>query len=551
MDLRSPGIGVTEQERGVFMQDESEQQGFLNVTDAIFGPWDRSDAEERPAVVYRDQIWSYRQLIDEINRVGNGLLKMGVEPEDRILLIGYDSPFFVAIMFGAMKIGAVPVPVNTYLSARDYRYFLEDSRAKVLVTQPEIWDQAASESSLGVSDLRWVMLLPGLKDAFVRPQGYGGPFLFYQDWIEQWDTKLEAAKTHPDDMAFWLYSSGSTGRPKGVVHCHKDMLFANRVYARNILNVTERDRLYSASKLYFAYGLGNGSYFAFANGASAVLVPDKVDPLNVFTTLETSHPSLFFGVPTLFNAMLRIPNSYSPQGLRACVSAGEPLSQEIYLRWKNQFGVEILDGIGSTEVLHIYISNRLGRSQPGTTGTVVPGYEVRIFDEDLQPVKSGDMGDLYVKGESVAPYYWGKSQKTRESMIGEWFKTGDKYFQDVEGHFVYCGRSDDMIKVGGIWVSPIEVENALAEHPLVMEAAVIGQRDENDLEKPAAFVVLHPDAAPGPQLATELQNFVKEHLAHYKFPREIYFVAELPKTATGKIQRYRLREEKWLAKTLE
>lgn len=531
------------------MPDETEQQRLLNVTDAIFGHWDRPDAEERVAVVYRDQVWSYRRLIDEVNRVGNGLLKMGVEAEDRILLIGYDSPFFVAILFGAMKIGAVPVPVNTYLSPQDYRYFLEDSRAKVLVIQPEIWDEVAPELSQAASDLKWVMLLPGLKDSFVRPQGYGGPFLFYQDWIGQRDTSLKAAKTHRDDMAFWLYSSGSTGRPKGVVHCHKDMLFANEMYARNILNVTEQDRLYSASKLYFAYGLGNGSYFALANGASVVLVPDKVDPQHVFSTIEQTHPSLFFGVPTLFNAMLRSPGSYSLSGIRACVSAGEPLSQEIYLRWKSRFGVEILDGIGSTEVLHIYISNRLGQSQPGTTGTVVPGYEVRILDQELQPVKPGDMGDLYVKGDSVAPYYWGQYHKTRASMIGEWFKTGDKYFQDADGHFVYCGRSDDMIKVGGIWVSPIEVENALVQHPLVVEAAVIGQLDADGLEKPAAFVVLQSDVTAGPQLVAELQDFVRGHLAHYKFPRAIYFVSELPKTASGKIQRYRLREEAMLSGT--
>ncbi len=529
------------------MVEHSEQDRLLNVTDAIFRPWDNPDAIQRTAVIYRNQIWSYRQLIDEINRVGNGLLHMGVEPEDRILLIGYDSPFFVAMLFGAMKIGAIPVPVNTYLSSQDYRYFLEDSRAKGLVIEPEIWAEAAPELGHAVSALKWVMLLPGLKDGFVRPQGYPGPFLFYQDWIGQWDRSLEAIKTCRDDMAFWLYSSGSTGKPKAVVHCHKDMVFSNQVYARNILNVTEQDRLYSASKLYFAYGLGNGSYFAFANGASVVLVPGKVDPQNVFTTIETTHPSLFFGVPTLFNAMLRIAEPHSLPGMRACVSAGEPLSQEIYLRWKKQFGVEILDGIGSTEVLHIYISNRLGQSQPGTTGTVVPGYEVQIFDENMQVVKPGEMGDLYVKGDSVAPYYWRQYQKTRESMVGEWFKTGDKYFQDADGHFVYCGRSDDMIKVGGIWVSPIEVENVLGQHPLVMEAAVIGQRDEHGLEQPTAFVVLHSEVAASDQLATELQNFVKEHLAHYKFPRKIHFVTELPKTATGKIQRYRLRQESMLS----
>ncbi len=347
----------------------------------------------------------------------------------------------------------------------------------------------------------------------------------------------------PDDPAFWLYSSGSTGAPKAAVHLHKDMMVCNRLYAEGILHITQQDRLFSASKLFFAYGLGNGSYFALANEASVVLEPRKPDALTVLQDIAHYRPTIFFGVPTLFNAILRHPQSrdHDLSSLRACVSAGEPLPAEIYTRWKTAYGVEILDGIGSTEVLHIYISKRPGQSTPGNTGSVVPGYAVQILDDQMHVVDPGTVGDLYVQGDSISPYYWGQYQKTRSSMIGEWFKTGDKYYEDGDGHFVYCGRSDDMIKAGGIWVSPIEVENVLLEHPAVAETAVIGVLDADDLAKPVAYVVLGDEENPSERLATELQEFVKGRLAHYKYPREIHFVEELPKTASGKIQRYRLR----------
>ncbi len=513
----------------------------LNITDAIFEPWNRPDAKTRPAIYYRDSVWSYHQLITEINRMGNGLLQLGVGREDRVLLIGYDSPFLVSALYGAMKIGAVPIPVNTNLPPEDYLYFLEDSHATVLMVEPEIWEDLAPVLAHRMLDLQWVIILPGLEMAAVRASGYPGPFLFYQDWIKTMATDLTTVPTLADEMAFWLYTSGSTGRPKAAVHCHKDMLFCNRVYAQDVLGIREQDRLYSASKLYFAYGLGNGSYFAFANGASVVLVPEKVEAQAVIDGIIRTEPTVFFGVPTLYNAMLRVKGNYQFPTIRECVSAGEPLPAEIYTRWKDRFGLEIIDGIGSTEVLHIYISNRPGHSRPGVTGRIVQGYEAKVVDENGHSVAPGIIGDLMVKGDSIAAFYWNQAAKTRASMIGEWFRTGDKFAMDDEGYLYYAGRSDDMIKAGGIWVSPIEVEGALLIHPAVAEAAVVGALDMQGLEKPVAFVILLPEVTSSDALKDELRQIVRSHLAHFKSPREIYFVTELPKTANGKIQRYRLR----------
>lgn len=516
-----------------------------NVTNEVFRKVTEEGLLARPAIYFQDRTWTYEQVLREIYQVANGLYALGVEEENRVLIVGYDSPYFIALMYGAMRRGSVPIPVNTNLPADDYLFYLLDSRAKVLAIEADIWESVAPKLKDVPTSLKWVLILPsGAESPAIQATGYGGPVLFYQDWVYGQSASPLFVKTQRDDVAFWLYSSGSTGRPKAAVHLHKDMLVCSKLYAQGILHITPDDCLFSASKLFFAYGLGNGSYFAFANGASVVLEPAKPEPSRIFYDLERYRPTLFFGVPTLYNAML-----HDPRGpemdlgfLRACVSAGEPLPPEIYSRWKSRYGVEILDGIGSTEVLHIYISNRPKESQVGMTGSVVPGYEVQILDPDGKVVEPGEMGDLYVKGDSISPYYWGQYQKSRTAMIGEWFKTGDKYYQDSEGNFIYCGRSDDMIKAGGIWVSPIEVESALLNHPQVMEVAVIGVCDADGLEKPAAFVVLQSQVAPTDELALELQQLVREHLAHYKYPRQIHFVTELPKTASGKIQRYRLRE---------
>ena len=514
-----------------------------NVTQAIFARAVQGDVT-RPAVYYQDQVWTYGAVIRQVYQVSNGLRTLGVEPEQRVVILGYDSPYTMAALFGAMHRGAVPIPLNTSLPMEDYLYYLEDSRAKVLFVESAIWAQLAPALRTRDVPLSSVILLPSIGIGLSADEAaYAGPLLFYREWVEQQSVLPQEPRTRADDPAFWLYSSGSTGAPKAAVHLHKDMMVCNRLYAEGILHITQQDRLFSASKLFFAYGLGNGSYFALANEASVVLEPRKPDALTVLQDIAHYRPTIFFGVPTLFNAILRHPQSrdYDLSSLRACVSAGEPLPAEIYTRWKTAYGVEILDGIGSTEVLHIYISNRPGQSTPGNTGAVVPGYAVQILDDQMHVVDPGTVGDLYVQGDSISPYYWGQYQKTRRSMVGEWFKTGDKYYEDGDGHFVYCGRSDDMIKAGGIWVSPIEVENVLLEHPAVAETAVIGALDADDLAKPVAYVVLGDEENPSERLATELQEFVKSRLAHYKYPREIHFVEELPKTASGKIQRYRLR----------
>ncbi len=516
-----------------------------NVTQAIFSRAVQGDLTT-PAIYYQDQVWTYGEIIRQAYQVSNGLRGLGIEPEQRVVILGYDSPYVLALLFGAMHRGAVPIPLNTSLPVEDYLYYLEDSRAKALFIESALWTQLAPAMQARALSVGSVILLPSVgADLSVDQISYAGPLFFYREWVAQQSVHPQEPRTRADDPAFWLYSSGSTGVPKAAVHLQKDMMVCNRLYAEGILHITKQDRLFSASKLFFAYGLGNGSYFALANEASVVLEPGKPDALTILHDIDRYRPTIFFGVPTLFNAILRHPQSrnFDLSSLRACVSAGEPLPAEIYTRWKAAFGVEILDGIGSTEALHIYISNRPGESTPGNTGVVVPGYAVKILDDQMHVVSTGTVGDLYVQGDSISPYYWGQYQKTRRSMIGEWFKTGDKYFEDPDGHFVYCGRADDMIKAGGIWVSPIEVENVLLEHPAVAETAVIGVFNTDDLEKPVAYVVLRDGEQPSLQLVSELQEFVKGRLAHYKYPREIHFVAELPKTASGKIQRYRLRTE--------
>jgi benzoate-CoA ligase family protein len=374
--------------------------------------------------------------------------------------------------------------------------------------------------------------------------GTAPPHLSYEDRLAKASPRLEAAPTSKDDAAVWLYSSGSTGRPKGAVHLHHDMVVCYETYARQVLGLRSTDRVFSAAKLFFAYGLGNAGYFPMGAGAESVLYPHRPTPDGVFEVLARHRPTIFFGVPTLYAAMLALKDAHKRWdlgSLRLCVSAGEALPDEIYSRWKERFGVEIIDGIGTTEILHIFLSNRPGASRPGSTGLPVPGYEAVIVDDAGLPVKQGDIGNLRVKGESTMAYYWNKHEKTKDTLYGHWIQTGDKYYQDADGYFWYAGRADDMLKVGGIWVSPVEVENTLIRHPAVLEAAVVGHEDTDRLVKPKAFVVLKDPAGAGGGLAEELKGFVKDKIAPYKYPRWIEFVPELPKTATGKIQRFKLR----------
>jgi benzoate-CoA ligase family protein len=497
---------------------------------------DRNVAEgrgDRVAFVCEDRTLTYAGLADLVNRAGNALRDLGVEMEQRVLMLCLDAPEFLATFWGAIKIGAVPVPVNTMMRAADYLYFLEDSRARVAVVSEPLLAEA--QPILGRA--------PFLRHVVVAGKAGAGRIAF-DDWVGRASPSLEPAPTSRDDAAFWLYSSGSTGFPKAAVHLQHDMVVCAETYAARVLGIRPDDRTFSAAKLFFAYGLGNNMYFPMSVGAQAVLYPKRPTPEAVFEVISRHRPTIFFGVPTLYAAMLALPDverRYDLSSLRVCVSAGEALPEQLYRRWRERFGVEILDGVGTTEILHIFISNRAGEVRPGSSGTPVPGYEATIVDDAGRPVARGEIGNLRVKGDSTMAFYWNKHEKTKESLVGHWIQTGDKYYQDEDGYFWYCGRSDDMLKVGGIWVSPVEVEAALAGHPAVLEAAVVGQEDADRLVKPKAYVVLKDPTSASPGLDEELRAFVKAKIAPYKYPRWIEFVAELPKTATGKIQRFKLR----------
>lgn len=486
------------------------------------------------AVYYLDQQITYSQVQEKVNQTGNALLEMGISLEDRVMLLVLDCPEFVYSFFGAMKIGAVPVPINTLLKPEDYEYLLNDSRAKVLVVSEELLDNITAIRN-NLLYLRQVIVVG---KATEERQSFAS-------LIENQPTELETANTCTDDAAFWLYSSGTTGFPKGAVHLHHDMAFAAEHYAKGVLQITEKDITYSVAKLFFAYGLGNGLYFSFYVGASTVLSPDRPLPEHVYATIEKYKPTLFFGVPSSYTAMLQMDVSqkeYDLSSIRHCASAGEPLPKVIFERWLKKWNLEILDGIGSTEILHIFISNLPGEVKPGSTGKIVPGYKAKIVDQDGNPAPRGEIGNLMIKGHSIAAYYWNKHEKTMETFIGEWIDTGDKYFQDEEEFYWYVGRGDDMIKAGGIWVSPVEVEYCLMEHPAVSESGVIGNADIDGLIKPKAFVVLNNGFNPSLELADELSIFVKSKIAPYKFPRWVEFVPDLPRTATGKMQRFKLRQ---------
>ncbi len=489
---------------------------------------------EDTAILYEGQTYTYAQTLEMTNRLGNALLSLGLQREQRVLLLLLDSPEFVASFFGGMRIGSVPIPTNTLLKPADYLYLINDSRARILIAHEPLAEQIREIRS----DLRFLerMIVVGEP----RDDEIG-----YHDLVDGQSAELQPAETHKDEIAFWLYSSGSTGFPKGAVHLHHDMIFCSDLYARNVLDIQADDRTFSVAKLFFAYGLGNNLYFPFRVGGSAVFHPHAPKPEEMFRVIDRDKPTLFYCVPTMYAAMLQIKDAedrYDLSSLRLCVSAGESLPAELFNQWKERFGVEILDGIGSTEMLHIYLTNWAGKVVPGSSGTAVPGYEVKTVDDDGRPVPDGEIGNLWVKGDSSSPFYWNKHEQTKFAMRGEWFVSGDKYRRDEAGDYWYSGRSDDMLKAGGIWVSPVEVENTLIEHPAVLEAGVVGRDDDDGLVKPKAFVVLAEGHEGSDALAEDLTDFVREKIAAYKRPRWYEFIDSLPKTATGKIQRFKLRE---------
>lgn len=479
---------------------------------------------------------SFAALDQRCRRFAAALLHAGIRPEERLLLCALDTIDFPTVFLGCLLAGVVPVAVNTLLTVDDYAFMLEHSGARAAVVSAPL-----------ATIMRDAIAKAGTAPALILAApdvGSAGPGPSVADMAGQGVPREGAAATRPDDIAFWLYSSGSTGRPKGTVHTHGNLFHTADLYARQVLGLREDDVVFSAAKLFFAYGLGNALTFPLAVGATTVLMAERPTPQAVFRRLREQRPTVFCGVPTLYAGMLAASDlpARPDVALRVCTSAGEALPKDIGDRFRAHFGCDILDGIGSTEMLHIFLSNRPGDVRYGTTGKPVPGYALKLLDEAGQPCAPGEIGDLFIKGPSAALMYWGNREKTRDTFVGAWTRSGDKYLQDADGYFIYAGRSDDMLKVGGIYVSPFEVEAVLALHPAVLEAAVIGVADADELVKPKAFVVLRPGQSWHDGMALELQAFVKSRLAPYKYPRQIECVAELPKTATGKIQRFRLRQ---------
>jgi benzoate-CoA ligase family protein len=486
--------------------------------------------DKKVAIHSGDAETTYGDLFDQACRVANTLRDLGVRREERVLLLLLDTPAFPAAFLGAIRMGAVPVPLNTHYQSADLAYFVDDSYAEVMIADSALIEAVRPLTDRG-GDLR----------IFIA-NGDAGGYESFDDLLEAHPGEVPPVDSHRDDPAYWLYTSGSTGTAKGVVHLQHDMLYACETYAKQVVNMTEDDVVFSAAKSYHAYGLGNSVGFSYWAGATTVLHPGPPAPPAVLEIMRRHRPTLFFGVPTLFNAILHHDGIRDDDfaSVRTAPSAAEPLPPEVFRRWKDRFGSIILDGIGSTELTHIYLSNRIDDYRPGTSGKPVPGYEFKILDEIGQPVGEGEAGDLYVKGDSSLLFYWHNQAKTAATVQGEWFFTGDRYRVDEDGYYVYEGRADDMIKVSGLWVSPIEIENVLMEHDAVVEAAAVGIPVDG-FTKIKAFVILEDDKEPSDELSDELREWCKSHLQRYQFPQFVEYVDDFPRTMTGKIQRFKLR----------
>jgi benzoate-CoA ligase len=490
--------------------------------------------ERRDRTAYIDEqggTVTYAELDARACRVANLLTELGLGREDRIGLCLPDAIHWPVVFLGAVKAGIVPVALNTMLTAADYDYLLRDSRVRALVVGGELLPRFAD-------------ILPDqpcLKH--VLTIGGGDPGRELDRLTEGLPDRFETAATCADEPVCWQYSSGTSGPPKGVIHAHGALAQIAELYAGQVLRLRADDVLYSAARFFFGYGMGNSLIFPLAFGAPAILCPERPTPEAVARILIERRPTVFFGVPTLYASLLASPAlpTRDQVALRLCVSAGEALPAEIGRRWTEHFGVEIVEGIGSTEMLHIFLSNRPGAVRYGVTGRPVPGYEARLVDDAGAPVAPGEIGELHVKGPTAALGYWNKREKTRETFLGPWTRSSDKFVETEDGDFIFCGRSDDMLKVGGIYVAPTEVEAAILTHPAVLEAAVVGRADEAGLIKPEAHVALRPGHVSDQMLAADIQAHVKSRLALYKYPRWVRFVDELPKTPTGKIKRYLLR----------
>jgi benzoate-CoA ligase family protein len=532
---------------------------------------DRNIQEGRGAKVAiecGDERITYQQLLENTNRAGNALVELGVRPEERVLLILLDTPDFLYCFFGAIKIGAVAVPVNTLAKPQDYEYMLNDSRARTVIVSEPLLPHLEAIAGEKLRYLRQIVVasdfMQGLslqhpsvrevspRNAPARTDSTAPfPVRSWKSLLDSASTRLDAAATSKDEPAFWLYSSGSTGPSKGCVHLHHDMVVCCEAYAKGILQMSESDRCFSVARLFFAYGLGNAGYYPLGCGATTILDPVRPTPSTIFADIERHRPTLFFSVPTNFAALLAHYRGGGPDfdlsSVRYAISAGESLPAPLFHRFKERFGVEILDALGSTETLHMVIASGPGNVKPGSSGRIIPGFEARLIDEDGRDVSADEIGDLLVKSDATCAGYWNQHGRSKQTFVGEWFRTGDKYWRDADGYFWYAGRANDLFKVNGLWLSPAEVESVLLEHRAVHEAAVVGREDHDGLIKPAAFILLEPETATREQsaldeLAHELRELVARKIGGYKRPRWIEFVAEIPKTATGKLQRFKLRE---------
>jgi benzoate-CoA ligase family protein len=487
----------------------------------------------RTAFRFHGRPITYAEVALRASRLGHALLARDVQMEQRVLLALPDRPEFAEAFWGAMKIGAVPVPVSDALPAEDLAFVLRDSRARAVIAS----DAAAVE----VLKVRGGC--PALQTVIVAGGRRRGA-LEYERLLERASPELAPADTSRDDVALWLYTSGSTGRPKAALHLHHDLVHAAELVGRGIFGLEPDDLVFSASKLHFAFGLGNSLYFPALVGAASILRPERPDAEAILELVQAERPTVLFAVASVYRRLLQVAQAetrFDLSSLRLCVSSGEPLPSSIYHAWHQRFGHELLDVVGSTEALHDFIANRPGFSRAGSSGQLIPGFEARLVDEQGRPVAPGMVGQLLIKGDCTSPGYWNRHERTQATMLGDWLRTGDMFYEDTDGYFYFCGRTDDMLKVGGMWVAPAEVEAALGEHPAVLEVAVIGRGDADGLTKPHAYCVLREGVTASDALAVELREGVRKRLGGYKSPRWVDFVTELPRTPTGKVQRFALR----------
>jgi benzoate-CoA ligase family protein len=483
---------------------------------------------------------TFQEVAEETNRVGNALQGMGVRPGEYVAILALDGPEWVSSFFAILKIGGIAVGINTLLTPNEYDYILHDCRARVLIVhealvpsvEPILRQQPYLEHLVVIGQA------PALADTAVN-------VVSFADWIADQLNTLTAVATHRDDFCSLNYSSGTTGEPKGILHAHKDYPLTAQLWGVNILGLREDDRTFAGAKLFFTFGTGGNLIFPWYVGASVVLFAGSPRvATNILEIVDRFKPTILYNAPTGYAMALaieKLTETYDLSSLRMCVSAGEALPAPIWHQWKAKTGLDIIDGIGSTENYHIFLSNRSDDIRPGSSGKPFKGYELKIVDEEGQPVKQGEVGSLLVRGETAALFYLHQYERSRQTFLGEWLVTGDKYYVDDDGYYWHAGRSDDMLKVGGIWVSPMEVESTLLSHPAVLECAVIGYGDRAGLVKPKAFVVLHQGYNASETMAEQLIAYCSEKMAAYKRPRWVDFIPELPKTATGKIQRFKLR----------